>query len=187
MKVKYYSEDGHEFNTKQQCSKYEEEIKKLEKYLKENNDKEYEKLLSKVSLNDAIWYKIDNTIDFYIFDHKDDTEEKISDKSFYDIFNIVRDNNLQRSFPIWITLQDGNPINNKKLIGHYQDYISELQNFIKEKKDEIKQLKNLDELLESESTEEPEEPEESNDIEETMNKDGNTEDNFEDDDFIQDA
>lgn len=145
MKVKYYSEDGYTFDTKYQCEDYESSKEELEKFLKENKEN-YEDLLESVVVNNVRWYKIKNVIDFFLFDHKDDTEEMSSEKTFYDIFQLTL--NIKRKFPLWISIEDEAPITNKDKVTYYQTYIKSLQNEIKEKRKTIKELKSLDEILE---------------------------------------
>lgn len=131
MKVKYFSDDGHEFESKSLCQKYEDALEEI---------KNITGLVMK-KIDDKNWYKISSLAEFYYFDHMNSK----STNSMYAISKIV--GRVNHYFPYWITkdFEDGVMIDKKRI-----EYIDNAINFLNEKIDSLKlEKKEIEKLRDS--------------------------------------
>lgn len=85
MKVKYISDDGHEFPSEEMCLQYEEGLKEIK----------VRNVLLFSMADEKEWYRITDPIDLYLFDHMNEN----SKNTFYDVLNYSQ----KIKFPFSIT------------------------------------------------------------------------------------
>lgn len=136
MEVKYYSDDGHEFDTKTMCENYEEALEEI-------NDING---LPMKEVDGKRWYKISSVAEFYYFDHMDDNTRKESNRDMYDISQIV--SKVNHYFPYWITkdFEEGIMIDKKRIdvIDESVKYLKEEIESLREEKKELEKLRKIE-------------------------------------------
>ena len=136
MEVKYYSDDGHEFETKTMCENYEQALEEIK-----NIDG-----LPMKEVDGKSWYKISSVAEFYFFDHMDDNSGKKSNRDMYDISQIV--SKIKNRFPYWITkdFDEGIMIDKKRIdvIDESVDYLNEQIDKLKKEKEELEKLRKVE-------------------------------------------
>lgn len=136
MKVKYFSDDNHEFDTKRQCEKYEHAL----------NDIKNMKGIPVKEIGSKRWYKISGVAEFYFFDHMDDAKGSKSNKSMYEITKIV--SKISHYLPYWITkdFKEGIMIDKKRVevIDQSVEFLNEKIESLKEEKKDLENLRGME-------------------------------------------
>ena len=131
MKVKYISDDGHEFESKSACEKYEEALHDIHEISQ----------LTLAEVNGKRWYRITSVAEFYYFDHLDDDEQRHSANTLYDIAQLV--SKINHYFPFWVSNDFGHTMIDKKRIEAIDLTIDQLEKEIQNLKGEKKNLEDL--------------------------------------------
>lgn len=138
MKVKYISDDGHEFESKTYCEHYENALNRID---------HVQGLVSK-TINGTEWFRISNVAEFYYWDHMDDTDNQQSPNTMYDITQIYAQ--MGHRFPFWITKNlngQGEVMVDKKRLEMIDGIIESLEEEIdnlKKEKDNLADLRGMD-------------------------------------------
>lgn len=152
MKVKFFSDDNKEFSSEQLCIKYEEALRELKSGLNNRDNKIQTRYVEKTK-----WHLIKDELDFFFYDHKDDSVSRKSPRTLYDIFKIIEQSKI--SFPFWLSEDEkGNPFNLDSRLQYLQNLVQQLETQVNKHKIEIMELETLrDDFSEHLTTEEDEE------------------------------